>query len=412
MPTRSRPREAATLITRAIPVEASTWDAEALTVAIVLSTGAAVERQDRRGSFDEILDLAGATLPDRLPLLDSHNRFELDGRLGEVTDIRREGGRIVGTARLSRHSPLAQRIAAEIGDGARFGVSIGYEVPPGKWTERTNSTTKRREKVATAFTVLEVSLVAIPADPAATTRSSPMDPETIDNPDPAPAQMTRAQINAEVRSIARTAGLDQAWVDGQIDADATLDQVRAAALAEMQARSRAAAGIRATGVQVGADHTDPLAIRTAMAGALAHRLAPGRCALEGRAAEFRSHAILDMVGDMAVARGERVNLRDRDALLERAVGAHSTSDFPLLLAEATNRALLAQYQAAAPTYRRWAARRTFNDFREHNFLRIGDFPRSRRRTRAARSNMAPCRRTASRCGRRSTTPASPSAAGC
>lgn len=348
MLTRSQPRDAGALITRAIPVEASTWDPDALTVSIVLSTGAAVERQDRRGSFDEVLDLAGAVIPDRLPLLDSHNRFELDGRLGEVTDIRREGGRIVGTARLSRHSPLAQRIAAEIGDGARFGVSIGYDVPPGRWTERTNPATNRREKVATAFTILEASLVAIPADPAATTRNIPMDPEDVlDNPTlPTPAPQTRAQINAEVR---------------------------AAALAEMQARSAPAAGIRAT-VRVGEDHTDPVAIRTAMAGALAHRLAPGRCTLEGRAVEFRSHAILDMVGDMAVARGERVNLRDRDGLLERAVGAHSTSDFPLLLAEATNRALLAQYQAAAPTYRRWAARRTFNDFRDHNFLRIGDFP--------------------------------------
>ena len=48
---------------------------------------------------------------------------------------------------------------------------------------------------------------------------------------------TRAQINSEIRSIAKTASLDQAWIDSQIDADAILDQVRAAALDAMSKRS-------------------------------------------------------------------------------------------------------------------------------------------------------------------------------
>lgn len=374
MLTRNRPTDPAGMFTRAIPVASSTWDAEALTIDVVLSAGAPVERHDRRGSFDEILDLRGAVIPDRLPLLDTHNRFELDGRLGEVTGIRLEGGRLVGTARLSKHSPLAQRIAAEIGDGAQFGVSIGYDVPAGKSSERTNPTTKRREKVATAFTILEASLVAIPADPAATTRSNPMDPEDENNPNPQPQVQTRAQINAEIRSIARTTGLDDAWANSQIDAEANLDAVRAAALAEMQTRSQAAAGIRSTGSTVGEDRNDPVAIRSAMADALAHRLAPSAVRLEGRAVEYRGMRILDMVGELASAGGERFNARDQDALLQRAVGAHSTSDFPLLLADAANKSLLAQYQAAAPTYRKWAARKPFVDFKDHSFLRAGDFP--------------------------------------
>lgn len=367
MLTRNRPRDPN--ITRALPVAASTWNAEAWTFEVVLSAGSAVERRDRRGTFDEVLDVRGAVIPERIPLLDSHNRFELDGKLGEVTNIRLDGERLVGTARLSRNSPMAQRIAAEIGDGDRFGVSIGYAVPPGKWAERTNPTTKRREKVATAFDLLEASLVAIPADPAATTRSNPMDEDDIENP---PVQ-TRAQINAEIRSIAKTTGLDDAWANSQIDADATLDVVRAAALAEMRKRSQATGPLRST-ARVGEDHNDPLAIRDAMADALAHRIAPAVCNLEGRAAEYRSARILDMVGELAVASGDRINLRDQDALLQRAVGAHSTSDFPLLLSAAANKALLAQYQVAAPTYRKWAARKPFVDFKDHQFLRVGDFP--------------------------------------
>jgi phage major head subunit gpT-like protein len=368
MLTRNRPREAAGTFTRAIPVAASTWNAETLTVEVVLSVGAPVERQDRRGVFDEVLDLRGAVIPDQVPLLDSHNRFQLEGRLGEVTNIRIESGKLIGTARLSRHSPMAQRIAAEIGDGAKFGISIGYAVPPNKWAERINPTTKRRERVATAFDLLEASLVAIPADPAATTRSHDMDPEDQNN-----NVQTRAQINAEIRSIAKTAGLDVAWANGQIDTEASLDTVRAAALTEMQKRSQAAGGIRSTAT-VGEDNSDPITIRTAMADALAHRIAPNACKLEGRAVEYRSARILDMVGELAVAGGERINVRDQDALLQRAVGAHSTSDFPLLLSDAANKALLAQYQVAAPTYRKWAARKPFVDFKDHQFLRVGDFP--------------------------------------
>lgn len=195
----------------------------------------------------------------------------------------------------------------------------------------------------------------------------------VPSPPTAPAAATRAAINVEIRSIARTAGLDDAWANGQIDAEASLDAARAAALAAMQERSRAAGSIRTT-AEVTQDHNDPVAIRSAMADALAHRLAPGAVKLEGRGVAYRGYRLLDMVGDLAVAGGDRVNLRDRAALLQRAVGAHSTSDFPLLLADATNKALLANYQVAAPTYRKWAARKPFSDFRDHSFLRVGDFP--------------------------------------
>jgi len=47
---------------------------------------------------------------------------------------------------------------------------------------------------------------------------------------PAPPEtQTRAAINTEIRSIARIAGLDQSWIDGQIDAAADADTARRAA---------------------------------------------------------------------------------------------------------------------------------------------------------------------------------------
>ncbi|MFA7416372.1 MAG: prohead protease/major capsid protein fusion protein [Rhizobium sp.] len=337
---------------RAAPLRASSWNKDELTFDLVLSTGAAVER----GGFVEVLDLAGATWPDTIPLLDSHRQGSLDDNIGDVSNIRLDGSEIIGTAKLSKHSTKAQRIAAELTDGRSFAASIGYDV--GKWAETTAG--GKRTLTAKTFKILEVSLVSVPADAAAGVRSHPNERPT----------MNRAEINTEIRSIAKATSLDSAWIDSQIDAEATVEQARAAAIEAMKTR----ATTTPSSVQMGTDNTDPEQIRGAMADALAHRIAPATVKLEGRATEFRGHSVLDLVGDMAVARGERVNLRDRESLLQRAVGAHSTSDFPLLLAAAANKALLSQYEIAAPTYRKWAARKPFSDFKAHQFLRVGDVP--------------------------------------
>lgn len=374
----------AEILTRRAPLPASSWDADSQTFEAVLSTGAAVERWDVNGPYDEFLLLSQPVWPARVPLLDSHGRESVDRQLGSVDTLRVVGGDLLGRATLSRHNPRSQRIAAELTDGATFGISIGYAVE--RWSERTNAKTGRREKVAERFTLIEASLVVVPADPHAGIRShdmtvstEPANPPAPSAPAPAPSlnppvATERAAINLEIRSIASVAGLDQGWIDSQIDANATTDAARAAAFAAMQARSAPLQTIRPTVATVTHDHTDPATIRSAMGEALAHRLAPGRVKLEGRARAYAGFRMLDMIGDLAQARGERLNLRDQNALMERAVGAHSTSDFPLLLAEAANKALLANYAAADPTYRLIAARRGFTDFRDHAFLRIGDFP--------------------------------------
>ncbi|MGA0564979.1 prohead protease/major capsid protein fusion protein [Ancylobacter sp. VNQ12] len=343
----------------------------------MFSTGASVERMDARGAYIERLDLnqdwssfIGA------PVLNAHKRGDVTDVLGHVikawTVSASEARAII---KLSRRSDV-ETVVQDVLDGHLRGVSVGYGVAD--WRE--GSEGGKRTKTATRWAPAELSIVPVAADPGATIRSeAPMPEPIVTTPSPTTAPIivpqateTRAAVNAEIRSIGALAGLDQAWVDGQIDANATADAARAAAFQAMQARG--SAPIQTARASVGTDHNDPVTIRSAMADALAHRLAPGVVKLEGRAVEFRGYRILNMVGDLAQARGDRINLRDQGALLERAVGAHSTSDFPLLLADATNKALLAQYDVAASTYRKWASPRQFADFKEHSFLRVGDFP--------------------------------------
>ncbi|MBS7544368.1 prohead protease/major capsid protein fusion protein [Ancylobacter oerskovii] len=372
------------IIIRRAPLAATSWNPDERTFEVVFSTGVGVERQDERGHFLERLSLAqdwsafiGA------PVLNSHRRGILTDVLGSVLTAwtvggNREARAIIGMSRRDDVEPIIQDIL----DGHLRGVSVGYAVHD--WAETTEG--GRRVKTATRWTPVELSIVPIPADRQAIIRGN----ETMTasaQPESAPvttlpaaavptptASADRAAVNAEIRSIGAVAGLDQGWIDGQIDAGARADAARAAAFQAMQTRTAPLQTIRTVAPMVTVDHTDPASIRSAMGDALAHRLAPGRVKLEGRARDFSGYRMLDMIGGLAEARGERINLRDQNALMERAVGAHSTSDFPLLLADAANKSLLANYAAAEPTYRRWAGRRSFTDFRDHSFLRIGDFP--------------------------------------
>lgn len=364
------PAESAGTLTRALgPL--SSFNKEARTVDIVLATETPVRRRSygSSGDYDEVLVVSREAIDTAhlgsMVLLDQHDGYSgLDARLGSVVpgSLRFEGRTAVVTVKISRNAK-GEALFNDLEDGHVLPASVGYRPAA---TERTDAAPGRVATVrVTRWTPMELSIVSVPADPNASTRSAETELHQEHT-----ATMTRAEINAEIRSIANVSGLDQIWIDSQVDAEATAEQARAAAFEAMKVRSTS---VRAPAT-VTTDHTDPDAIRSAMADALAHRLAPGVVKLEGRATEYRGHAVLDLVGDLAIARGERINLRDREGLLERAVGAHSTSDFPLLLSNAANKALLSQYAVAAPTYRKWAARKPFADFKAHQFLRVGDVP--------------------------------------
>jgi hypothetical protein len=112
--------------------------------------------------------------------------------------------------------------------------------------------------------------------------------------------------------------------------------------------------------------------RDALATAFAHRARPDLVKLTDQAKPFATHSILEIAAETVRARGIRVSIGDRDGLVVHAM--HSSSDFPYILGNVLNKILLPSYMAAAANYRLIAAQRNFNDFRAHNFVRLGDFP--------------------------------------
>lgn len=113
-----------------------------------------------RGDYKEILvHSADSVNLDRaadrgLPLLHNHRTDELIGR---VDDVRVEDGKLRGAVKFG-NSQLAKDIEADVRDGIRSDVSIGY-----RWDDWTENT-KTGEVSVTRWTLHEASIVGVPAD--------------------------------------------------------------------------------------------------------------------------------------------------------------------------------------------------------------------------------------------------------
>ncbi|WP_372425845.1 prohead protease/major capsid protein fusion protein [Salinarimonas chemoclinalis] len=386
--TLSRAGDPDAIVTRLAPAEAgSTWNAETRQVEAVIATnGAGVRRWDERGTYVELLDPAGMEAIDSVVLLDAHRRESMAHVIGRADRLRPTRSDVRARLTLSPHNTTAQTLASELGDGARFGVSIGYVVLA--WAEQTDPKTGARTKTATRWQLREVSIVPVPADPKASTRSDPMPPE-VDTPanpaptppppppatpsversaPPAPAVVDRAAVNREIRSIATLSGLGRDWADAQIDAGADVEGTRAAAFAEMQRRGGPAESVRsAPRVEMGTDWTDPAHRVRAAGEAVFARYTPGHAPSEP-ARRFMGMTTLDLARECLTARGTPVSGLSAATIVERAL--HSTSDFPAILGEGIGRTMREAYRAAPSGLKQTGRRTTARDFKAKHSLQL------------------------------------------
>lgn len=383
-------RDEATVLTRfAAEASASTWNPQTWQFSAVLATEAArVPRFDVRGLYEEGLSLAGNRWPETVPLLDSHNRGSVAHRLGSVDNLQVIGGELLGRVTLSRHHPVAQQLAQDLDAGMPVPVSIGYM--PQSVSERTNPSNKRREIIVDRFDLVEVSAVTVPADRRAGSRSLPVpitsqpgsEPDNTNPPatpptvttQPAatssPATTDRAAVNAEIRSIAQVAGLDQSWIDARIDAGDTADAARTAAFEAM--RTRTTPPIRHTTIELGADYTAPEFRARTIGEALYTRATPGHTPSEA-ARPYTTMTMIDVARDCLRVRGISTTGLNPMTTIERAL--HTTSDFPLLLGDLMNRSLQNSYRAVGSALKPVARQNNTRDFRTRHKVQISEAPR-------------------------------------
>lgn len=357
-----------TIHVRNLTPRPTTVDTASRTVEAIVSTGA----DTPRAGFIERLDLSGADLSRLVgaPVLDAHRSASTRDQLGviEAAELRPGG---IWVRMKFRSNTAAESVLADIQDGTLRGLSIGYQVA--EWEEKREG--KTRVRIAKRLTPIEVSIVPVPADPGAHFRAGdnmPEDQTTVETSttQAAPDVSTRAQINAEIRTIAETAGLTRAWADEQIDAAASADDARRAAFEVMQ-RQSATTTTRSTRATIITDHTDPAEIATRAGEALFARSHPEH-ALSDAARPYAAMSTIDLARDCLRRSGASVTGLTADTVITRAL--HTTSDFPLILGDAVGRELRRAYQAAPSGVMQVARQTTARDFRAKRALQFGEGP--------------------------------------
>lgn len=283
-------------------------------------------------------------------------------------------------------------VGADMGAGTRGRGSSGAPAAPTNTCilfNRTAPAAHNPEETMTKTTPqagtpsADPTRTAEPAAPAAATTAAAtaIDTAAVERA----ATETERKRGQDIRVRVRSVGLPEAFADDLITRAVALDHVGNAIVDELAKRGTGQTA--KPRIEGGVDHTDPAVVRTAITTCLAARAAallPTRIGQQKPAIEMTDQArqyaglgILELMAEYARACGEKVDRNlPKGNLFERLlqIRSLSTSDFPIILADAQNKILVKAYELATPTYRSFAARKQFNDFKPHKFIRAGDFP--------------------------------------
>lgn len=419
-------------------------DEASRTFDVLWTTGAQVRRYSwsRDEEFDEELVVSpNAMRMDRLnagaPFLNSHSSWSLRDILGVVEDgsIRIEGGKAYARIRLSERDDV-EPIWRDIKDGIIRNVSVGYRIHKFERVAKADRTDggERALYRAVDWEPLEISAVAIGADPGAGMRSDAGQSDTRRNPCilitrespaapvattpkghamseqtttagadersstaqtrapqaapvPAPApvidvEAIRAEERAraaEIGTICARHGLDTAFRDQLIRDGVSMDRARTLILDQLvetdpvtRTVEPAPAQARGTGERDGQ-------YRDAVSEALMHRADPGQHQLGAGAREFRGLSLMEMARHALERTGTRTGGMSKMelagiALGQRAAGYHGTSDFPAILANVANKTLRGAYDSSPRTFAAWGRRATITDFKPVQRTQLGGAP--------------------------------------
>lgn len=402
-------------------------DTEKRTVELVWTTGAQVLRYDYWDGVKYIEELSldtGAVRLDRLnnggQLLDSHDQWSLRSVIGVVEKAWIANGEGRAIVRLSARTPEIKAIGDDILAGIIRNVSVGYIVHKLQKNEAVDNQVPVWRAID--WEPYEISMVPVPADAGAGTRSAnqpkhiceiigtrsekpagtqpqgtpmdkndktPVDGERAGSAAPAaPAATQPAPSNVdhtlaerarvkEITQAARAAGMEQAEIDEHIDKGTSADAFRKLVIDKMAASdpTRAISGHGAP-ARVTTDVADKV-VRGLQA-ALDHRVDPeSKLADEGR--EFRGSSMMEMAREFLQAhniphRGESKLRQLEMALAVRSGGYMGTGDFAGIFENVANKRLRKGYQAVERGFQMLASRVDASDFKSITSVSFGDAP--------------------------------------
>jgi HK97 family phage prohead protease len=379
---------------RTMRIDVRALDTEARTVPAALSSESIVQRlfgRERLSHAAGSINLERAA--DGLPLLWSHDP---DQPLGRVRDVRLErDGRLRGVLHFARN-PRAEEVWRDVRDGFLTDVSIGYRIDA--WRE---SKAEPDLITATEWTVLEASIVTVPADPSVgINRGYSMDTQDMTPSAPdltvirneatdAGIRQERARC-AEIRALFATPGLSvhRAMQDTALAEGWTIDHTRAQLLTAMAAQSIPIGGRpapehehRAGGfASQGATELERYRIGALRALAIRAGLERDKAVIDAEASsEFRGLTLVELAREYC----RRANIDTRGLnkvqlaglALTRGSGmiTHSTSDFANVLVDAANKSLILGYTEAPETWQIWCEPVNLSDFKPSSRIALSTF---------------------------------------
>ena len=398
---------------RAAQIAPATLNTADLTVDVVFTTGAAVRRSSVfAGDFIEELEVSPSAMRlERLnagaPVLDSHDQYRLAAILGSVVpgSARVQGGEGICRIRLSGSEDTASIIDKVRSGHIRY-VSVGYHVHVFERQRRTQDA-ELDTLLAIDWEPVEVSLVAVPADPGAHLRTGNTEMTRIieagaPRPHRSNALHNRAGIapsgaavegdggseNDDLRSRAtprrnpgrgaavtvdmireicgRSDDISRAFERGLIE-DHEEEPLSRRELEERMAneliavRQRPSVDVRGGGQREQRDSGQQMVRH--FTEALAARLIGRDCPEEAR--EYRNAGLMDMARGLLEVRGERVRWMRNAQVLDQLTrsGAHTSSDFAGIISNAGRMYLIEAFNQAPSPLRALGRRRDFPDFK-------------------------------------------------
>ncbi|MBR7651524.1 Mu-like prophage major head subunit gpT family protein [Brucella oryzae] len=370
------------IFTRAAPVS-GTADPDARTVQVTFATSTPVKRYSwDDGYYLEVLEISrdaidASRMNEGMSLLDTHDQNSMDSRLGSVVpgSFKIVNGEAVATVKFSRRE-RADQYFQDILDGHKTPISVGYKVLETRKTEGQGDTLPT--VTATKWMPLEISVVPVPADSNASTRSEGNDmPNRHQHSPSTPSEVVEQQRSAveaervrarEIQAIARNAGFsdEDGFVSEALESDTTVEAFRSQLLDKVLAGG----GHRSPRIDTYRRQDETDTRRQLVANAILHRHNVV-AKLEDGANEWRGLTALDIVRETLKRSGQ--DWRGSPAeVVQRAL--HTTSDFAYIMNAVTNQTLLAAYAAYENTFQLFATRAVVNDFREQNMIDIGSAP--------------------------------------
>jgi hypothetical protein len=378
------------LKTRKLTTGPTSYDEKSRSVQAVAATETPVLILDPEyGRVNEVLLMTGARWPEsgQVPLCDSHSRASVADVLGSARDFHVVGSELECKVFFSDDTK-ALEAARKVKDRHLTDFSAGYTVqnyvyvPEGEKQFISGREFTGPVLIATEWTLKELSLTAIGADSASKARSENLERNTemekemiekIRN-----EERTRVQ---EISHLGRACGcphIAQKFIETGTDVESARGAMLDFFDRQEQARQVDLAIVPPDmGHHFSMGRTHEEKTRAALEDGLVLR---GGSRLDKPAAgaeDFQGISLIDAarlcleLSGQRVGRGMAGDRIVREALSARA---HTTSDFPYLLANVANKTLLNEYRTAPSTFEKWCNQTDGKDFKEMSRVQLSEGP--------------------------------------